>query len=115
MMSRQCHLFTLLILALAVVLPGECSEGKNKTNREINLNMTTTSVQDYKISLTWDGKPIDHSPAQISLRPGPGGEVLVSVEAPYWSDPAPPRGLFPPGRDALQRLCYSRHWSRQGL
>ena len=70
--------------------------------------MTTSSVQDYKIGLTWDGKPIDHRPAQvfssnmfssldfyfqISLRPGPGGEVLVSVVAPYWSDPAPPGGL----------------------
>jgi len=67
--------------ALSVVLPGECSD------------MTTSSVQNYKIGLTWDGKPIDHNPAQISVRPGPGGEVLVSVVAPYWADPAPPGGL----------------------
>ena len=30
---------------------------------------------------------------EISLRPGAGAEVLVSVRAPYWADPAPPGGL----------------------
>jgi len=48
-------------------------------------------TQRYTISRTWDDKPLDHSPATVSLSPG-NGHVVVNIEAPYFSDPAPPGG-----------------------
>lgn len=47
--------------------------------------------QSYSISNTWDGKPIDHGPAQLSFR-GTANVVEISITAPYFGDPAPPGG-----------------------
>eukprot|EP00092_Neocalanus_flemingeri_P007627 GFUD01008231.1.p1 GENE.GFUD01008231.1~~GFUD01008231.1.p1 ORF type:complete len:1056 (+),score=227.00 GFUD01008231.1:78-3170(+) len=47
--------------------------------------------QSYSISNTWDGKPIDHGPAQLSFR-GTKDVVEISITAPYFGDPAPPGG-----------------------
>ena len=38
---------------------------------------------------TWDGKPIDHSPARLTLEAGEN-QVTVRIEAPYFNDLAPP-------------------------
>merc|ERR1719370_2255796 len=45
----------------------------------------------FSILGTWDGKPIDHGPAQLSLR-GTDNVVEISITAPYFGDPAPPGG-----------------------
>ena len=47
--------------------------------------------QSYSISNTWDGKPIDHDPAKISFS-GTKDFVEMSINAPYFGDPAPPGG-----------------------
>ena len=47
--------------------------------------------QSYSISNTWDGKPIDHGPAQLSFH-GTDNVVEISITAPYFGDPAPPGG-----------------------
>ena len=47
--------------------------------------------QSYSIALTWDGQPIDHVPAKISMR-GVSGDLEISISAPYFGDPAPEGG-----------------------
>merc|ERR1719342_1959737 len=54
--------------------------------------MRSTNGKSFNIGLTWDGKPVDHVPAKITLEPGPS-EIRVSVSAPFFNDPAPPGGL----------------------
>jgi len=54
--------------------------------------MRSTNGKSFNIGLTWDGKPVDHVPAKITLTPGPS-EIRVSVSAPFFNDPAPPGGL----------------------
>ena len=47
--------------------------------------------QSYSIALTWDGQPIDHAPAKITMR-GVSGDLEISISAPYFGDPAPEGG-----------------------
>jgi len=50
--------------------------------------------QTFTIGLTWDGKRLEHRPANISLAPVTGTEeVRLSVSAPFYDDPPPPGGL----------------------
>ena len=48
-------------------------------------------AQTYTIGLTWDGKPVDHAPAQITLK-GVGGDLEINIAAPYFGDPKPEGG-----------------------
>ena len=47
--------------------------------------------QEFKISGTWDGLPVDHEPVQINLE-GDGGDLIIKIEAPFFGDPAPKGG-----------------------
>ena len=47
--------------------------------------------QTYTIGLTWDGRPVDHAPAQITLK-GVGGDLEIKIAAPYFGDPKPEGG-----------------------
>ena len=47
--------------------------------------------QTYTIGLTWDGKPVDHPPAQVTLQ-GVSGNLEIAITAPYFGDPAPQGG-----------------------
>ena len=47
--------------------------------------------QTYTIGLTWDGKAVDHPPAQITMQ-GVRGNLEIAITAPYFGDPAPQNG-----------------------
>jgi hypothetical protein len=44
--------------------------------------------QSHAIGLTWDGRPVDHTPAKIGLA-GKGDRLEITITAPYFGDPAP--------------------------
>ena len=48
-------------------------------------------AQTHTIGLTWDGRPVDHPPAQITLK-GVGGDLEINIAAPYFGDPKPEGG-----------------------
>ena len=64
--------------------------------------------QVYEITRTWDDKPLSgfRSRVGITLQPhGDSGDVLLSIEAPFYNDPSPPGE---PGR------AFMRLWNYEG-
>lgn len=55
----------------------------------------------YSIDTLWNGTPIDHDPVVVLLG-GNENEVILSVEAPYFDDPAP---------DALPGEAFNGLWN----
>ena len=47
--------------------------------------------QDFQIRGTWDGEAIDHDPVELSLVAA-GEDLIISISAPYFGDPAPEGG-----------------------
>ena len=56
--------------------------------------MPQEGSQEFEITGTWDGKPVDHKPVVISLE-GDGGDLIIKIEAPFFGDPAPEDGKRP--------------------
>ncbi|XP_076868903.1 UPF0462 protein C4orf33 homolog [Brachyhypopomus gauderio] len=50
---------------------------------------------EFSIEQTWDSLPVGHAPVKILFSPGEGG-LTMSVDAPFFNDPAAPPG--PPGQ-----------------
>lgn len=66
----------------------------SKTHTGSHSHLYTPARQTFTIGLTWDGKRLEHRPANISLAPVTGTEeVRLSVSAPFYDDPPPPGGL----------------------
>ena len=53
--------------------------------------MPQEGSQEFKITGTWDGQPVDHKPVVINLE-GDGGDLIIKIEAPFFDDPAPEGG-----------------------
>jgi len=61
-------------------------------------SIVTTHFQRLVIAHAWDGRPLpqaEHVSVTISLqgvgnRPAPDGQMVVSIDAPFFHDPAPP-------------------------
>ncbi|XP_052076776.1 uncharacterized protein LOC127714777 [Mytilus californianus] len=51
-----------------------------------------SSAMTFNISTSWDGQPIDHDPVIISLDRDRCNNVIMSVDAPFFNDPANPGG-----------------------
>jgi len=57
--------------------------GKNRKNdNELELTILTT----------WDGRPVEHRPVEIELKPLNGSTFEMNVEAPFFNDPPNPGG-----------------------
>ncbi|CAC5383333.1 unnamed protein product [Mytilus coruscus] len=51
---------------------------------------TLGSAMTFNISTIWNGRPIDHDPAIISLDRDRCNNVIMTVDAPFFNDPANP-------------------------
>ena len=49
------------------------------------------SMRSFKIERTWDDKPIDHDPAEVTLMSAED-DLIIKVTAPFFDDPAPSNG-----------------------
>ena len=45
----------------------------------------------FQILGTWEGKPLDHDPVELTLVPA-GEDLVIKISAPYFGDPAPEGG-----------------------
>ena len=45
----------------------------------------------FRIEKTWDDKPIDHTPVEITLNKAENN-LIIQITAPYFDDPAPENG-----------------------
>ena len=70
--------------AVAAAVPADSSAGDEQLAR-------MGEQESFLIEGTWDGQPIDHSPARLTLESGEN-QVTVRIEAPYFNDLAPPGG-----------------------
>ena len=43
----------------------------------------------YEIKTTWDGEPIDHDPARVTLSVTEGGDVNLTMSALFFNSPHP--------------------------
>merc|ERR1719150_3301803 len=66
-------------------LSGRWLFSRRRLRREIR------RMKSYEIGLTWDGKPVDHIPAELTLQ-GNQNVVEITITAPYFDDPAPEGG-----------------------
>ena len=53
--------------------------------------MPQEGSQEFKITGTWNNRPVDHEPVVINLE-GDGEDLIIKIEAPYFGDPAPKGG-----------------------
>ena len=61
-------------------------------------------MMNYSINTTWDGQAIDHLPVTISMEPDRCYNLVVTVDAPFFNDPANPGGK--PGQPFPQLWDY---------
>lgn len=50
-----------------------------------------TDKMTFKFATTWDGKPVDHDPIEISLLPE-NDYIKMEIKAPFFNDPPAPDG-----------------------
>ena len=73
-----------VVTAVAAAVPADSSAGDEQLAR-------MGEQESFLIEGTWDGRPVDHSPARLTLEAGEN-LVIVRIEAPYFNDLAPPGG-----------------------
>jgi hypothetical protein len=61
-------------------------------------------MMNYSINTTWDSQAIDHLPVTISMEPDRCYNLVVTVDAPFFNDPANPGGK--PGQPFPQLWDY---------
>ena len=62
------------------------------STREANIGKPTWTVsKSFRIEKTWDDKPIDHTPVEITLN-NAENNLIIQITAPYFDDPAPQNG-----------------------
>ncbi|XP_072171346.1 UPF0462 protein C4orf33 homolog [Diadema setosum] len=54
--------------------------------------MSMTHKLDFEIKTQWDGRPVNHSPVQLSIAKNEDGDggIIIEVVAPFYDDPPPP-------------------------
>ena len=78
------------------ILPGNRNSSLSDTWKQAIAEKSQREVVErqpevYSIEGTWDGRPVDHDPARLTLEAGEN-QVIVRIEAPYFNDLAPPGG-----------------------
>ena len=96
-------LLTLCICFIVYVI----KEWNLKTKPSSHLdNVASTVRYDFQITKTWDDKPVDHLPVNISLVSHSDVGVKVLLKAPFFNDPVAPSGT--PGEP------FSHLWDYEG-
>ena len=65
-----------------------------RTKPTDDLDNVDSSVRyDFQITRTWDDRPVDHVPVNISLLSHSDDGVKVLIRAPFFNDPEAPNGM----------------------